>query len=144
MRMLTLSRGESTSDGTFGNLLLDDGVRFVTGELPDHGNAHGISCIPEGVYTCRWFNSPKHGWCYQVYNVPGRDLIEIHSANFMGDAPRAKQLEGCIALGKSKGMLAPSPGAPLQMAVLKSKQAIEEFELNMQGQIFKLIIVKGA
>lgn len=144
MRTATLMRQPSTPDGTFGTLRLDDGASWVTGELPWHDNKHGISCIPEGRYVCRWFNSPKHGMCYQVYNVPNRDMIEIHSANFMADAPKAKQLEGCIALGKDKGMLAPSSGAPEQMAVLKSKKAIDEFEENMQGAIFELVIVSGA
>lgn len=140
MRTATLVRKPSTPDGTFGTLTLDDNKSWVTGELPWHNNDHGTSCIPEGTYTCRWFNSPKHGMCYQVYNVPNRDVIEIHSANFMGDLPRAKQLEGCIALGKSKGMLKPNPNQPEQMAVLQSKVAIAEFEEDMQGQIFKLII----
>jgi len=142
-RQVTLIRSPSTSDGTFGTLALDDGKTFVSGELPSHDNRHGVSCIPVGTYECRWFDSPKHGWCYQVYGVPYRDMIEIHSANFMGDSPKAKQLEGCIALGKEKGMMAPSPAVKPQMALLKSKQAIDEFEEYMQGQPFDLTIILG-
>ena len=143
MRTATLIREMSTADGTFGVLALDDGNSWVSGELPWHNNAHGISCIPAGAYICKWFNSPKHGFCYQVYGVPDRNLIEIHSANFMGDLPRAKQLEGCIALGKSKGMLAPNAAQPAQMAILQSKIAIEEFEATMHGADFELTIIEG-
>ena len=142
-RQVTLIRSPSTSDGTFGVFALDNGKTFVSGELPSHDNRHGVSCIPAGTYECRWFNSQKHGWCYQVYGVPDRDMIEIHSANFMGDSPKAKQLEGCIALGKEKGMMAPSPADKPQMALLKSKQAIAEFEEDMQGQPFDLTIIWG-
>jgi len=140
-RQVTLIRDPSTNDGTFGTLVSDSGKSFISGELPWHNNKPGISCIPEGLYECRLFDSPKHGWCYQVYGVPGRDLIEIHSANFMADKPKAKQLEGCITLGKSKGMMAPSPGKPPQMALLKSRIAVDEFEEEMQGQAFDLLII---
>jgi len=136
MRTATLVRKPSTPDGTFGVLTLDDGKSWYTGELPWDNNKHGTSCIPEGTYVCRWFNSPKHGWCYQIYGVPDRDLIEIHSANFP-----PQQLLGCIALGKSTGMMAPYPGAPEQMAVLQSKQAIAEFEEDMNAKLFQLIII---
>lgn len=143
VRTATLMREQSTSDGTFGVITLDDGQHWFSGELPWHDNAHGTSCIPEGTYVCKWFNSPKHGYCYQVYGVPDRNVIEIHSANFMGDLPKAKQLEGCIALGKSKGMLAPSPDKPAQMAILQSKVAIEEFEADLNGDDFELTIIES-
>lgn len=136
MRTATLVRGPSTKDGTFGVITTDAGTHWVTGELPWDNNNRGTSCIPEGVYKCRWFDSPKHGWCYQIYNVPNRSLIEIHSANFP-----PQQLMGCIALGKETGMMAPYSGAPAQMAVLKSKKAVDEFEEDMQGQIFQLTII---
>ena len=141
MRSATLTRNPSTDQGTFGDLLLDDGTTFFTGELPWRDNLSGESCIPVGTYTCKWFDSPKHGYCYQVYGVPGRDVIEIHSANWMGDASLGFfcQLTGCIALGKSIGMLQPDGHAP-QMAVLQSKTAIEQFELNMNQQDFMLTI----
>jgi len=63
-------------------------------------------------------------------------MIEIHSANWMGDAPLRKQLEGCIALGKDVGKLDGQTG------VLRSKQAIAEFEEEMNGSIFQLTITR--
>jgi len=137
MRHATLIRQSPTADGTFGTLTLDDGTQFATGELPWKNNAHGVSCIPAGEYPCRWITSPKHGECYQVVGVPGRSMIEIHSANFMGDAAQGRraQLLGCIALGKSVGVL------DGQFAVLSSKVAVAEFEANLGGDELVLTIV---
>jgi len=136
MRKAILIRYESTNEGTFGMLRVDPGKFWHSGELNWHDNQNGISCIPEGTYTCKWFNSPKHGWCYQVYDVPNRHLIEIHSANWMGDTPLIKQLEGCIALGKDIGVLSD------QKCLLKSKVAIQEFEEEMNTSDFQLTIVR--
>jgi len=145
MRTATLRSQPSANDGTFGHLVLDDGSTFMTGELPWKNNDHGTSCIPEGTYTLHWINSQKHGWCYQVMNVPFRDMIEIHSANFMGDTTfgKASQLLGCIALGDSIGELSPSPTKEPQMAVLHSKDAIKRFDDNLQGEDCLLLIQRA-
>ena len=143
MRSATLLRNPSTDDGTFGTILLDDHSSWSTGELPWRDNKNGLSCIPTGTYTCSWINSPKHGPCYQVTNVPSRSMVEIHSANFMGDTTLGKtsQLLGCIALGKNTGKLAPIDGGPSQTAVLQSKVAIAEFEANLNAEEFTLTIL---
>ena len=137
MRSATLLRNPSSDEGTFGVLLLDDHSSWSTGELPWRDNRNGISCIPPGSYICKWIISPKHGECYQITNVPKREMIEIHSANFMGDASLGKvsQLLGCLALGKSVGVLNG------QKAILASKQAVHEFESNLNKEDFKLTII---
>lgn len=137
MKSATLLRNPSTDDGTFGVILLNDNRSFCTGELPWRDNKKGISCIPVGTYIASWFNSPKHGWCYQLKDVPNRNMIQIHSANYMADKSSGKrsELEGCIALGKSIGVLNG------QTAVLSSKQAISEFETSMNKEDFKLSII---
>ena len=141
MRTARITRSPSTDAGTFGEMSLDDGTQFVTGELPDNNNNPGTSCIPAGTYTAKWFDSPKHGWCYQVYGVPERSMIEIHPANWMGDKALGLfcQLLGCIALGKSLGMLQPEGYAP-QMAVLRSVEAITEFQDNLKQEDLELTI----
>jgi hypothetical protein len=65
----------------------------VTMELPYKDNQHRISCIPPGVYTVIKRNSPKYGYHFHVTDVPNRDMILIHSANY------SRQLLGCIAVG---------------------------------------------
>ena len=63
-------------------------------------------------------------------------MIEIHSANFAGDAGKGyiSQLLGCIALGTSIGIL------NNQLAVLNSKGAIAAFEAKQDKQYFTLTI----
>jgi len=69
--------------------------RCKTMELPWKNNLRRVSCIPVGTYTVVKRNSPKHGPHFHIINVPERDLILMHSANF------SKQLLGCIAPGKA-------------------------------------------
>lgn len=137
MRSATLLRNPTTDEGTFGVILLDNNITFSTGELPWRNNKNGVSCIPVGTYIAYWFNSPKHGWCYQLKNVPKRSMVQIHSANYMADKTLGKlsELEGCIALGKSIGVLNG------QTAVLSSKQAIAEFNAIMNKEDFELTIL---
>lgn len=131
-----LTRVPSTDQGTLGNFVLEDGTTFYSIELPWQNNNRGMSSIPPGIYTCHWIKSPKHGECYQVMNVPERDMIEIHSANFAGDTSKGyiSQLLGCIALGSSIGILNG------QLAVLNSKGAIATFEDKQAQQDFQLTI----
>jgi len=77
-------------------------------------------------------------------DVPDRSMIEIHAANFMGDINKINpstdshyisQLLGCIALGRSVGVL------DGQMAILKSKETIADFDRRMGGNDFTLEIV---
>jgi hypothetical protein len=144
MRTATLFRNPSTEDGTFGVFLLDNHKSWSTGELPWKDNQNGISCIPPGSYQCKHINSPKHGPCYQITGVTGRSMIEIHSANFMGDTTLGKtsQLLGCVALGKNIGKLVPIEGGPTQIAVLQSKLAIQEFESDLNAEEFTLNIIQ--
>src|ERR1035437_9337176 len=94
-------------DGTLGNLSIN-GSTFTcySLELSWRGNSTGISCIPSGLYICKWAKHPQHGWCWQVINVAGRTDILIHSANLAGNTEQGyqKQVLGCIALGMGIGM----------------------------------------
>lgn len=100
-------------------VLLVESERFETIErpwLPDPDGPGGqarVSCIPDGVYTLRPWQSPKHGavWIFEapgvgVYatEVPagqayGRSHVLLHAAN------EVAQLEGCIAPGMRAGIL---------------------------------------
>ena len=70
-------------------------------ELPDKDNQRRISCIPvnyEG-YTVvkRW--SKKYKWHFHITDVPNRDWILIHAANYV------RQLRGCIGAGSEHAYL---------------------------------------
>lgn len=73
----------------------DERHKYMTLELPWRNNERRVSCIPEGEYQVVRRNSAKYGDHFHVLNVPGRDMILIHVANFV------KELLGCIAVGKS-------------------------------------------
>ena len=135
----TLTRTKTCDSGTFGTLCLANGVTYVTGELPWRDNHPETSCIPVGTYNCRIFNSPKHGPVYQVYGVPGRSLIEIHSANWFGDKAKGYKAEmlGCIGLGTARGQL------DGQDAIIGSKAAVLSFMGRQLGQPFDLTIVEA-
>lgn len=125
----------STDEGTHGELTGFD-FEFYSGELPWRNNEPGRSCIPAGTYKCRWQESPRFGWCYEITGVPGRSRVLIHAGNYSGDKAKGKRsdVEGCVLLGKAMGVLNG------QRAVLRSKEAIREFHERMAQQDFDLIV----
>jgi len=69
--------------------------QFAGMELPDKGNIKQFSCIPIGVYDCEK-RAATPAIPYEhilILNVPNRDGICIHKANF------SRQLRGCLAIG---------------------------------------------
>jgi hypothetical protein len=132
----TLIREPSTDEGTFGVFALDSGLTFRTAELPWRNNARRVSCIPKGVYECRWRTSPRFGPCYRIEDVPGRSEILFHAGNFAGDRSRGFQtdVEGCILLGLDVGVM------DGQRAVLRSRVALFNFHQAMKEAPFELVI----
>lgn len=125
---LTRQRVQDDTAGTPGTL--DAGTfKCKTLELPWRDNAKGVSCIPEGTYTCRLHKSPRFGWVYWITNVPGRSEIVMHAGNFAGD--RAKKLRsdvrGCVLVGDSFGQLQG------QFAVLRSGLTLQRLMTHLRG-----------
>lgn len=74
----------------------DNGFPFWecrTLELPNKDNQRRISCIPEGKYEVIKRYSAKYGDHFHILDVPDRDYILIHNANYV------RQLKGCVAVG---------------------------------------------
>jgi hypothetical protein len=67
-------------------------------ELPDNGNQHNVSCIPEGTYDTIKIDHPEKGPCFRVLNVPGRDGILIHKGNYSSVIGKS-DTKGCILPG---------------------------------------------
>lgn len=132
----TLTRIESTDDGTFGHFVIDD-LNLVSGELPWRDNQHRISCIPAGTYQCTWHNSPSKGWVYMVNDVPNRNDILIHVANFCGDTFKGLKTDllGCIGLGHGFGYMEG------QKVIEDSRAAIAAFQKLAVQQPFTLTII---
>ncbi len=120
----TIYRSPSTSQGTFGIWFIGGKPFCVTLERPDTGDH---PCIPHGIYQCNRFKSPHNGDVWLLKDVPGRSMIEIHSANIY------TELLGCIAPGRRFGYLNGMP------AVLESKPTMIDL-YNALGDHFTLEI----
>ena len=96
---VVLSRRYRNSETTGKLIVFDQDIKvmeLVTLELPDLGNQHNCSCIPEGSYdVIKETNS--HGKCFRVLNVPGRDGILMHIGNYASG--KKIDTEGCILPG---------------------------------------------
>lgn len=141
MREAILQRQPSTDEGTPGRLTTDSGWECATLELPWRDNRRGLSSIPAGRYLCRWGHSASRGRAlYWVHGVPGREAIQLHSANLAGDVDRGfvAQVKGCIALGRTHGRLRN------QLAVLASRATVAEFEALLGHADFWLEIRNAA
>lgn len=85
---------------TLGNFFMRDQAgkqiyKCCTLELPDKANVKRISCIPKGIYQVEKRTTESHGHHFHILDVPSRDWILIHSANY------ASELLGCVAPGLS-------------------------------------------
>lgn len=90
-------------EGTNGLLSYEGKPVCKTIELPWRNNKQRASCIPEGKYRLIRRMHQKHGDQLAIPNVPGREAILIHPANFA-----LSELQGCIApvsehIGPGKG-----------------------------------------
>ena len=130
-----LCRYESTDHGTFGRIQIDNKY-FHTLELPWLNNQQSISWVPNGEYECELYPSSRFGNVYLLHNVPDRSGVLIHQGNFGGNKSKGlkSDIEGCILLGKSRGVING------QKCVLNSRIAVKEFMDTIHRQPFTLII----
>ena len=141
MREVTLFRGNSTNEGSFG-YLASEGVFWRSLELPDRDNRPNVSCIPKGSYdVVRRYSPHFKRELYWVKGVKGRSYILFHRANFAGDVEKGYQthLQGCVTLGKKTGAFKNKFGKK-QKAILLSGKAVQEFTEFMNAEPFKLHI----
>lgn len=142
VKKATLSRFFGNDKQTLGVLTISDAKGFVskTLELPDKNNESRVSCIPSGVYICKYTKSPLFSknaghdvYTYEITNVKNRSGIRIHSANY------ARQLLGCVALGDTHKDI-DSDG---QLDVIHSGDTVKKFEAAMNYETFELTIVNN-
>lgn len=94
MEQVFLNRFQQDQKQTLGELLFNGQEVAKTLELAWNDNNNRISCIPTGIYKAVRRKSAKYGNHFHITNVPKRDFILIHNANYH------YQLLGCIAVGK--------------------------------------------
>ncbi|MCZ2443114.1 MAG: DUF5675 family protein [Flavobacteriales bacterium] len=133
-----LSMSDKQSLGILTAVNMDNQI-FVckTLELAWKWNKPNISCIPAGVYECKYTRSNRLSqlkgtdfYTYEVLGVKDRAGIRIHSANYFF------QLLGCIALGAAHKDL----NADGQLDVIHSGKTIKDFEDFMDRKNFILRI----
>lgn len=92
---MILQRTVQNEEATYGVLILNNKPLCDTIERPWLDNHPQTSCIPPGEYEFETYHSPSKGVdVWLLKNVPNREYIEIHPANF------AYELKGCIAPGQ--------------------------------------------
>jgi hypothetical protein len=129
MRLRRISDG---ADGTFGVLLADGLPVAVTLELPWRENRAHVSCIPEGEYALAPVVSPRHGETFEVWGVPGRAAILIHTGNSIMDT------EGCILVGSGFGE---APDGT--WGVRGSREALGRVKALLRGAAGERLVVEG-
>lgn len=121
MKIATLTRFESTDQGTFG-ILRSDGLKLYMTELPWRQNERSKSCIPAGIYTASWSKSPRFGFCYRVREVPKRSFILLHSGNYAGDTDLGylSNSHGCLLPAMKLGYLGGQKAGLLSSVAVKT------------------------
>ena len=110
--------------GTHG-VLIDGGVPFaLTLEPPWRDNKPFESCIPTGVFVCKFLISPRFGPCYEITGVPDRNHILFHKGNF------TKDTSGCVLVGEQFESVGKS-----ESAVVSSGKGFGEFMKRMAGPV---------
>jgi hypothetical protein len=133
MKALELVRiNTDETHGTFGTLTVEGNPLCLTLEPFDNGNQRGISCIPEGEYTCERYSSVNYPDTFEVKDVEGRSYILFHTGNTIQDS------QGCILLGTSFGEL----GA--YNAILQSKVAFFKFLEAMEDEDLFTLTIKNS
>lgn len=94
---LILQRTVQDAGGTSGSLSGPAGFICYTIELPWKNNQKKISCVIAGRYELKKEDSPAHGICLELLNVPGRGDCQFHKMNWAnGKKGKMPESHGCI------------------------------------------------
>lgn len=101
---ITLTRYQSTSDGTFGQMIVGDKM-FYTVERAWLNNKPFFSCVPAGLYRLVPHKSPKFGdvFCLVSDTLQVTRYEEQHSKRYsclIHAANYARNVQGCIGVGE--------------------------------------------
>lgn len=120
-------------EGTNGQLTWNGKLICKTIELPWKENERGVSCVPEGKYFIKKRYSAKHGFHFELVDVPSRRFILIHPAN-----NALAELNGCIApvtklSGPGLGLMSRKAFATLKNTVAKAMTQAESISLVIKS-----------
>tara|TARA_R110000803_G_scaffold89876_1_gene157146 strand:- start:32 stop:463 length:432 start_codon:yes stop_codon:yes gene_type:complete len=137
MKTIIVNRDEGNDSQTMGVCYVKDecGEIIFKSECIERGwldNKSRVSCIPEGEYPVKLeFSSRFKTDLYEIYGVPGRSECKFHAANY------ARQLNGCIALGKDRADIDKDGSKD----VTSSRNTMKKFHLAMGGDTSAKLIV---
>jgi len=140
MNTVVITRNQSTDKETSGTLMAyRNGEVFTckTLELPWKGNAHKISCIPQGSYEVKYtFWPAKLRSNYLLQNVPGRSGIFMHPGNYAFRKNGKPDIEGCILLGSNYTDL----NGDTVLDIANTKYTVAAFQNFLHNEPFELVI----
>lgn len=99
-------------------------------ELTWKDNKKDVSCIPTGTYRMKRRFSDKYGQHWHILDVPGRDMILIHTGNFHS------QIRGCVLVGMGLADI----NKDGYLDVTESKVALERMNDILVDDEYELII----
>ena len=142
MKIITLKRFCLTELGTWGVFIEQGNTPFpfaLTMELPWKDNKHDESCIPKGEYICKRIVSPHFGEVFQIKDVPNRDNVLIHKANWTTD------LLGCIGVGEQfEETINPKTGKVVTSILGSGNAFTELMKIRLANENeFKLVILEA-
>ena len=115
-------------DGTFGVVRVNGEMTCLSLEPPWRSNQVGMSCILEGQYIARRYESDKFGYgTFQLIGVPYRIGIEFHVGNTVDDT------HGCILLGSYLARFGSRKG------IARSRRAFDHF-MVMLGTAEEILV----
>lgn len=122
---ILVDRQWKTDVAVTGTMTVDGVQKYFTLELPEsfegHPNVTNKTCIPAGTYPVQRLWSGHFGAMMpHITDVPGRNEIEIHVANFPHD------ILGCMGIG----MLRTSDAS-----IGESREAFEEFNEDFENAL---------
>lgn len=135
----TLTRMKTGDDGTKGFLRTPTQI-FDSIELPWRDNKSQVSCHADGTYVFNFVKTPKHPTGVYMMRDSVRPDTEIHAGNYAGDVSLGYRSDvlGCILLGEGTDIW---PVGTLKQAVVTgSRDAIQKFQTEMNGEDMTLTI----
>jgi hypothetical protein len=122
----TVVRQPSTSHGTAGHLVLENGFECDTLELPWKDNKTGISCTKADTYKGRvWWSPTMNRLVIRWEDKNGRVACLVHTGTWAGGAPEATDVHGCTIVGRGYAPVMRKDGK-MQWGILNSRPTMAE------------------
>ena len=139
MKTIYIDRDDVGNNQSLGICYVNDenGCEIFNSQSIERGwldNKSRISCIPAGTYDVKLEYSNRFKTdLYEIYGVSNRSECKFHAANF------AKQLNGCIALGKNRVDI----NGDGFKDVTSSKDTMKRFHNAMDGDKYAVLVVRN-